>query len=150
MVHPALGYHAGWIGGDRLVGLLTQAVAMRHQNIAIRSPRLRFVFCTGGRRSVLPVWKKMCRSHDSESGGKFDVVEFHDDAPPEAERLLFVGEELLPSGHHPPFAHQDPPGLLDGEDLLVRVTSRTPSGGCEIRNFVANQGTEQTQVATRA
>lgn len=123
MVHTALYWQAGGSGATGLVGLLTQAVAMRHPKIAIRSPRLQVEFRTSSRRGVFPGWNRKCRSHNLESGRKFDAVEFHDDASPEADRFALIGEKLLPSGDDTPFAYQDLPCLLNGECLIFWITS---------------------------
>ena len=50
--------------------------------------------------------------HKSAAQGQVDVVHFHDETPPVAQRLVFVGEELLPAGNRAPFVDEHVPALL--------------------------------------
>ena len=69
-----------------------------------------------------------------------DALGFHHDAPPEAERVIFVGDEVEPAGDTPPFALEDGPGGLRGGGEFRRAGVATAALGRKVASGVTSGG----------
>jgi len=85
----------------------------------------------------------------SRAGGQVDTVGFHDDAPPEAERMRFVSDKIQATGNGPPFALEGLPGSEGGEGKLLASGSAGAAFRTKVGDFVLNERAQQTQVMAR-
>ncbi len=72
---------------------------------------------------------------------------FLDDAPPKADGVGFVGDEVDAARESPPFALEHTPGVLGGGVELVRIDVAGPTFGTEEGDFVLCEGAHEPEVA---
>jgi len=74
-------------------------------------------------------------------------VGFLDDAPPEADGVGFVGDEVEAARDSPPFALEHTPGVMGGGGELVRIGVAGPAFGTEVGDFALHEGAHEPEVA---
>ena len=79
--------------------------------------------------------------------GQVDAVGFLDDAPPKADGVGLVGDEIEAARERPPFALEHTPGVLGGGVELVRIDIAGPAFGTEVGDFVLCEGAHEPEVA---
>ena len=77
-----------------------------------------------------------------------DAEGFHDDAPPEADGMGFVSDDVETAGNGSPFALEDLPGGLGGCGELVVRCGAGAAFGTEIGDFVLGEGAQQSEIVT--
>jgi hypothetical protein len=79
-----------------------------------------------------------------------DAVRLHHDTPPEAERVVFVGDEVEPAGDAPPFAQEDGPGGLRGGGEFRGAGVAAAASRVKVRDLMEDEGAQEPEVAARS
>ena len=92
------------------------------------------------------VGKKGVFAKASWPQGKVDGARFHDEAPPEAQGVGFLGDESDAIGDGAPFADENEPGVHGCIGSVLVGGSGGAASRVEVGNLVEDQGAEKAQV----